>query len=592
MINASERREDALIFSGVALLWVFASMCLLGPVGLTAAAITMVSALAFGLQIIGALVISCVAAASGILLWGAEDWALGPINAMIQIYREFLVDGDHVDVEGLSVHFGRMLLHLPAWPYFAPIGVTAGGLYWITWQVCTKSPLKRTAQGKRPRSFGANFMRRRAKKAVNAAAAETDNGALLGIDKSDRNQVPLSDHHANKHTLVLGTIGSGKTVSVLNVVESAINRDLPIIYVDGKGDYDLACQVMAYARARGRPAYLFAMNGESIVYNPLASGGYSAKKDRIIELREWSEDHYRKLSEGYMQLVFKVLDACGIEIDLVSVAEYMSFERLTRLIKQHADDLDEPERLLGDIDKRITAEKDVESLREEVWTLAESEIGHLFDTMDMPAGAPILELLPAIDERAVVYFCLPALEFPALAKLVGKLVINDLKSAAAAQLKKPKHQRLPVYTIFDEFSVFAGEQVLNLINQGRGAGVHAVLATQSVADIGRAVTNGPDHFINQVFGSCNSYLIHRLNAADDVSKIVEMIGTKDNVEHTAQVDMLGSTGLGSARQTKTFQVHPDEIKQLATGEAVFVNKNSNRLHHLLVRHSHIDRPSS
>ena len=92
------------------------------------------------------------------------------------------------------------------------------------------------------------------------------------------------------------------------------------------------------------------------------------------------------------------------------------------------------------------------------------------------------------EEHAVVYFCLPALEFPALARLVGKLVINDLKSAAAAQLTKPKARRLPFYAIFDEFSVFAGEQVLNLINMGRGAGVHAVLATQSVADIGRAVT--------------------------------------------------------------------------------------------------------
>ena len=61
----------------------------------------------------------------------------------------------------------------------------------------------------------------------------------------------------------------------------------------------------------GRPAYLFALSGKSCRYNPLVPGGYSAKKDRIIELRDWSEDHYRKLAEGYMQTVFKVLDADG-----------------------------------------------------------------------------------------------------------------------------------------------------------------------------------------------------------------------------------------------------------------------------------------
>ena len=183
----------------------------------------------------------------------------------------------------------------------------------------------------------------------------------------------------------------------------------------------------------------------------------------------------------------------------------------------------------------------------------------------------------------MIYFCLPALQFPALAKTLGKLVINDLKSTAAAQVAKPAAQRLPFYTVFDEFSVFAGEQVLNLINMGRSAGVRAVLATQSVADLGRAVGDNPDHFIRQVFASCNSYLVHQLNDDEDAKTIVQMIGTKDWVEHTAQVDLIGSTGLGSARRTKTFIVHPDSIKTLPLGEAVFVNKNRNQVRRLLVR---------
>jgi len=43
----------------------------------------------------------------------------------------------------------------------------------------------------------------------------------------------------------------------------------------------------------------------------------------------------------------------------------------------------------------------------------------------------------------------------------------------------------PVQKIYenDEFSSFPGNQVVNLINQGRSAGVHAVLATQSLSDI-------------------------------------------------------------------------------------------------------------
>ena len=43
---------------------------------------------------------------------------------------------------------------------------------------------------------------------------------------------------------------------------------------------------------------------------------------------------------------------------------------------------------------------------------------------------------------------------------IGKVVINDIKSTI-------EKVRKPVLIIFDEFSVFAGSQVLNLINQGK-----------------------------------------------------------------------------------------------------------------------------
>jgi len=44
----------------------------------------------------------------------------------------------------------------------------------------------------------------------------------------------------------------------------------------------------------------------------------------------------------------------------------------------------------------------------------------------------------------------------------------------ASQLSEDKPKKL--FAFFDEFSVFAGDQIVNLINQGRGAGMHAVLA--------------------------------------------------------------------------------------------------------------------
>ena len=564
---------------------------LAGPVPLVAALAAVTVGLMLQLRLGGSLMIAAAGVLAGIGFHGVEGW--GQILKAVSLPPTLPV----IDWPSLA----RLLLDGQAWYELGPLGFAAGGLILAIKEAILFGP-------------GRSIVKKATQARVNPTEAQVGprSGGLIGVDKTSGEEVVLSDEDANTHTLVLGTTGSGKTVTVLNLVESAIDRALPVIIIDGKGDQALARKVIDYGRAKGRPGYLFALSGESCRYNPLASGGYSAKKDRIIELREWSEDHYRKLAEGYMQTVFKVLEAVGIKTDLVTVAGHMSTGGLQTLIRKHVDRLGEAraQALSDEVEAQKPAEAHVESLRAEIRNLAWSEVGHLFavasdgpgearggddgssgsSTAEKP-GSAVLELSRAIEERAVVYVCLPSLQFPALADIIGKLVINDLKAVAHEQLAKPEAARRPIYTVFDEFSVFAGEQVLNVINMGRSAGLHAVLATQSVADIGRAVPMTPDHFIRQVFASCNNYLIQRLNAPEDAVVVAELIGTKASFSHTAQIGEAGSTGWGSVRRTRSFQVHPDQIKQLKRGEAVFVNKTKGTLNRLQVRYGAIGRAS-
>ena len=127
MSGGADQRDEALMFAGVAILWVMGSMALIGPVALTVATITMIGTIIAGCQIAGALVLIGMGAAVGMLLWGADAWLLGPLQTMVDIYRDFLFDGRRFDFDGLITLFGRMLLNGPAWPYFAPVGVVAGG---------------------------------------------------------------------------------------------------------------------------------------------------------------------------------------------------------------------------------------------------------------------------------------------------------------------------------------------------------------------------------------------------------------------------------------------------------------------------------
>ena len=415
----------------------------------------------------------------------------------------------------------------------------------------------------------------------NQGSAEQFASSLIGKDRYDRN-VSLSDQSANQHTLVLGTTGSGKTVTVCNIVESAMKRGLPLIYIDGKGDYDLASRVARYGHEHGKSVSVFSMKGESMAYNPLASGGFTSKKDRIIELREWSEEHYKKLAEGYLQAVFKVMEACNVPCNMGTLTDNLDLKKLKALVRKNEADIPDAQRLMDELNAQDQASQSIESLVAEIRNFTASEIGQLFHAED---DKPVLTLQDVVEQNGVAYFCLPALEFPSMAQTLGRLIINDLKATMAQQLSGGEKKK--VYVVFDEFSVFAGVQVLNIINMGRSAGIHAVLATQSLSDLASSKRMNAEHFVNQVVGSCNNFILHRQNSPEDAAKLAELMGTRNTLEYTAQVNQTGPTQMGTVRRTRGFIAHPDEIKSLKTGEAFFYTKEDNKITKIKTRLSEI-----
>ena len=468
-------------------------------------------------------------------------------------------------LSALSSQWGQSLIKPQLWFSYLPAGLFCGTLLFSLFKYFFKNPLRHL---KRQKQMKKNHGKVGDLSAIltNQRTAETSKGSLIGADRYAR-PIELSDKSANQHTLVLGTTGSGKTVTVCNIVESAINRGIPLIYIDGKGDYDLACRVARYGQKRDKPVSVFSMKGESLSYNPLSTGGFTSKKDRIIELREWTEEHYKKLAEGYLQCVFKVMEQCNIPCNLHSLSENLDLKKLKSLVRVNEANIPNAQKLMDELNNQDQASKSIESLVAEIRNFTSSEIGALFEIEE---GKPVLTLEDVIKNNGVAYFCLPALEFPSMSKTLGRLIVNDLKATMAQSLSNSNIK--DVYVIFDEFSVFAGEQVLNVINMGRSAGIHAVLSTQSLSDIASGRKENADHFINQVVGNCNNFILHRQNSPEDAEKLAAMMGTRNTLEYTAQVSQVGPTHMGTVRRTRGFIAHPDDIKTLKTGEAFFFSK--------------------
>lgn len=385
---------------------------------------------------------------------------------------------------------------------------------------------------------------------------EDYDGTVLGVSKYTGDYLIIPDRVVNQVMFVLGTTGGGKTITLRRFYKRAITQGYPLVIVDGKPDEENIEWLKNLAEKNGRRFIGFNC-GNFLPYDPLANGGYTELKDKIICLKdEWSSDHYRSIAEDYLQTTIEVLIKSKKSFDLRTVVDCMNYEELAMLVRETEDPV---------LMKRVSSleryeRKDITGLQAHLNILIHSELGQYFERNEKT-----FTLMEAIQQNAIIYFALPALRFPSFSKVLGKLVINDLKSV----IDRGAHSQR-VFTVFDEFSVFAGEQVLNLVNMGRGKGVHAIFGTQGLADLDKVDVI----FKNQVLNCVNTLICHRVNDQETAETVVSWVGTKDIFTVTAQINTKeGDAGMGTVRRNKEFIIHPDDIKQgLQAGEAFYITK--------------------
>ena len=372
-----------------------------------------------------------------------------------------------------------------------------------------------------------------------------------------------------KNVFVCGTTGSGKSTALSNFIKSGVTYDYPMLIIDGKGDvgagsiFDMTC-----ALAGDKKIYLINLNNpeESDKYNPFQNTSPTVVKDMLMSMTEWSEDYYKLNVDRYLQRLVVLLERSGIKISFKSIVENMPSAKFLALSsKLERDGIITKPINLSNIELIKGSEKAVEGSYARFSGLFESELGTIFDDTG-------IDILTALKERAIILFILNPLIYPELSPLIGNLVILDSKKAVSGLFGGEIGR---TFFIFDEINAYASKQLLNLVNKSRSAGATSILATQSLSDLDEAAGI---HFKEQIIENCNSYIILRQNSDINAEKFASIIGTRNSMDITYQIknEKYGTTdtGLGSMRTTREFIYHPDEIKNLRTGEAIVVSKGS------------------
>src|SRR6202023_301666 len=107
--------------------------------------------------------------------------------------------------------------------------------------------------------------------------------------------------------LILGASGAGKSTTLLTLLTEHVRLGRPVVAIDMKGSPGFADELARAAAAAGRPFALWTPDGPS-GWNPLAHGNATELKDKLIATERFTEPHYQRAAERYVQTVLQTLE--------------------------------------------------------------------------------------------------------------------------------------------------------------------------------------------------------------------------------------------------------------------------------------------
>ncbi len=373
-----------------------------------------------------------------------------------------------------------------------------------------------------------------------------------------------------KHCFVCGTTGSGKTVVLSNFIKHGAEMNYPMLIVDGKGDIGNG-SILEITKHFVSSQKLYVINLADPInsdkYNPFRYASPTMCKDMLINMTEWSEEHYKLNTERYLQRLIILLQQNDIPLSFNAIINNMSvtnFNALSsRLLK--AEIISKQEHLLN-LNISDTCGKIAQNASARFSTIAESEFGSIFADNG-------IDIYTAIKENTVILFVLNPLLYPEISPLMGKLILIDAKQAVNKCFNSGLER---AFYIFDEINSYASPTLIDLINKSRSANITSILATQSLSDLDFACNEA---FKEQVIENTNNYIVLRQNSSINSEHWANVLGTKSTIDVTYQLQQRGyletsETGLGSARRVREFLYHPDDIKILQVGKGIFMSKDN------------------
>jgi hypothetical protein len=360
--------------------------------------------------------------------------------------------------------------------------------------------------------------------------------------------ITIDDWLLTEHVLIIGATGSGKTVLLTRLVlEIALNCQRDIFLVDGKGQDDLAQQVRAICYHFGRgntPIVRLGQSTGGAAYNGF-EGQADAVCNRLVQMvrapeAEGNAVWFADTNRDILQLACLAKHA-GPPKSLSEVRQRLDRAWLTKAWEEYPHELE--------VIKRISKD-DFESLSRRLRVL------------ERPLSQVIHQDGVCLGEVKSLIFSIKTPSISDVSTSFVRFLLEDIKNLLADDLRLPTGWTGVL--IVDEFGTFSNDNVIQLLQLARSAGLGVILATQDVSTLGNEITQ------RRIMSNCNTHILLRSMYPE---KVAELAGTTYAIESSVQYDEGSATGLGSSRVQHQFRVKPDVARSLSVGEGFIIRKN-------------------
>jgi hypothetical protein len=367
------------------------------------------------------------------------------------------------------------------------------------------------------------------------------------------------------HVFLPGASGSGKTTTLARIVDGALANGYGVVIIDAKAG-ELGGVARRLATRYAVPFNLVDPDAtDSLGYNP-CTGDAASVANKLVGAFTFGPDAeiYKNVALEAVPIVVRGLQAVGEAVTLETLYDAIGVGGMRKLAHRIANDDRNHKRLLDLENAGGTGSSGRAGMQRRLGALLEGKFGDVF------RREPSLDWHSALAQPSVTYVALSTLASSEDVELMGRVLAQDLKQVAHHRLRQlaSGEQLFPVLAIFDEFAALnEADQLADLLLQARGALMPTVISTQYVP-----VTVS----LRKACLGAGLLIVHRIEA-EDSEIIAAQFGTRGATDVTHQVDYLtGFSEKGSIRRVERFNVHPNELRNLLTGQVAVKSVSKRR----------------